>query len=219
MNLPQNAVSLQQGTIGPGYAKKGAQNPRPGNSGHNKVQTSYGSNAVGKPYRSTKEPVGFLERYDDGMTVFVCISGVITALLAFFTFTGKWVSLESPFFNLQLSLLEVSEASKSIAGITQYFDSDTTSTLGLISLASTVSFWILLLGAIASLVISVLILISPKIEFLVFIPAFIITAFAVIGIVFTAAPIFASQDLGFMPIPISMLIIAGVPAGVIKFIG
>jgi hypothetical protein len=163
---------------------------------------------------------GFLDRYDDGgMTIFACISAIVTAAIALFTFTKDWVSFQSDFFSGKLTLLETSEASKELAGVAQYYSSDVASTYSAISLASTASYWILLIGAIVAIIVSLLILVAPKAEVVIFILYIVIIAFAVIGLVFTAAPILLSQYLGFMPIPLVMLIVAGIPAVVLKFLG
>jgi hypothetical protein len=164
---------------------------------------------------------GYLDRYDDGgVSVFACVSGIITAILALIFVAGKWVSLQVDAigFSQKLSLLEVSDVTKSIANVTQYFDADSTSILHVISLASTVAYWILLIGAIVSIIVSVLILIFPNAEVVLFIPFVIIIAFAVIGLAFTAVPIIFSQYFGILPIPIIMTIVAGIPAIILKFL-
>jgi hypothetical protein len=164
---------------------------------------------------------GFLDRYDDGgMTVFVCVSGIIASITAFFTFSKNWVSVSTPFGqDMESTLLEVSGLSKTLSGVTQYFDPQAASTLNAISLVSTASYWALLLGAIALILVSLIILIAPKAEIVVFIPAVVITAFAIIGLVFTALPVLAGQYMHFTPVPLAMLIISGIPAAVFRFLG
>jgi len=165
---------------------------------------------------------GFLERYEDGgVTMFVCIAGIVTAIVALLTFSQQWVSIEMFSVNQKLTLLDVAGLSSQYSGATQMYDAFTgaglTSTLGLISLAASVSYWILLIGGIVSIIVSVIILIWPKSELLVFIPAYITIAFAIIGAVFTFIPLF-TNGLGFMPIPLLMLIVAGIPGAINKFL-
>jgi len=161
---------------------------------------------------------GFLDRYEDGgMTLFVCLAGIVTAVVALLTFSQNWVSVNLLLYHGQLTLPQVSHLSSIIGGVTRYFDSGTASMYGLISIAADVSYWILLIGGILALAVSAAILIWPKAEIVIFIPAYTTIAFAIIGAVFTIVPLL-TNGLGFMPIPLVMLIVAGIPAAVIRFI-
>jgi hypothetical protein len=164
----------------------------------------------------------FLDRYDDGrMTLFICVAGIITSIIAFCTFSKIWVVFHNPFFGeARLTLLGFSSTTKELASVTQYFSADATGTYTILSLIATASHWLLLFGAIASIIASLAALISPKAEVPGNIVNYIcVTAFAVIGLVFTAVPIVWSQYFSFTPIPLIMLIFAGIPAVVMRFLG
>ena len=186
-------------------------------SPHSKPQVAYTSTTS----PSTPAPKSYTERYDDGpLVIFTCIAGIITSLLAFFTLSGTWVSLKLySSYSVSYPLRGFSALAKDLSSVMQYFDSSATTGLNIMSLAASISYWILLLGAIVSLAISLIILATPKAQPLVFIPYIIIIAFAVIGLVFTAPMLLMSQYIGVCAIPIVMLVIAGIPAVVLRLLG
>jgi uncharacterized membrane protein len=109
--------------------------------------------------------------------------------------------------------LEVSEFADALGSVTAYFDSEATKTLQAVSLVATLSYWVLLLGSILMIAIAVLLFVTPKAEApALAICSIVTTAFAVIGLVFTAAPLLMGDYLSFTPLPIVMLIFAGIPA-------
>jgi len=159
---------------------------------------------------------GFFDRYEEGgLVLFVCLAGIITAIIALCTFSGEWVSIEWMFISESLTLPQISDLTNQMSGFAGIYDSGTASTLGLISLAASVSYWVLLIGAIISLIVCGLMLIWPPAEILFFIPSFIVIAFAVIGGAFTLIPLFTDW-LGVMPIPVIMLVVSGVPAFILR---
>jgi len=148
-----------------------------------------------------------------------CIAGIVLSILALCTFSGKWVTLKLGIFGTyKLSLPEFSKEASSLASLTQYFDSNATAGLKFMSTAATLSYWVLLLGALVAIVVSVTILLNPKFEKLSFITYVLIIAFAVIGLVFTAPMVFESGYFGVTALPIVMLICAGLPAVVLKMV-
>jgi len=161
-------------------------------------------------------------RYDSGgFSVGVYIYGIILAIIALATFNEKWVLMKMSMFGgaEEMSFLQIAEVSKSMAEMMQYFSADTTSTLSLISFGATASHFILFLGGITMLAISVFALIKPEIEEVAFlINSILVRAFAVIGAIFVALPILQSDDFAIMPIPIIMVIITGVPAVIIHYL-
>jgi len=176
---------------------------------------------VGKADTDKNMAEMIFNRYEDSLVTFLtCIAGIVTSLLAFFTFRGTWVVFNIGLFGgaQKYSLLEFSNAMNQYSGITQYFDAGTTSGLGIMATVATVSYWILIIGAVVSLLVSILILVNPKVEIVVFVPYFIIIAFAVIGLVFTGAMVLLSGYFSATPIPIVMLIIAGIPAVILRFL-
>ena len=168
------------------------------------------------------EEEGFLDRYEDGgLTVGICVYGIILSIITLATCNGKWISMKMSMFggSEEMTLLQASTASKNFAGLTQYFSADMTSTLSLVAFGATASFFILLLGGIAMLILSGIVLIKPTIDAVAFfINSILIRAFGIIGAIFVALPILQNDDFGFMPIPIVMVIIAGIPAVIIHFV-
>jgi hypothetical protein len=163
----------------------------------------------------------FLDRYEEGgMAIIGCVSGIIVSIISFITFTGRWVVFDVPYGGTYGStLLEFSDITKSIAGVTKFFASDATTVYSVMSLISKLSFWVLLIGAIIMLIAAIAVLISPKVEVLGFICIWIsVMALAVIGLIFTAAPLVLGEYFSFTPIPLVMLIFAGIPAAVMKFL-
>lgn len=164
---------------------------------------------------------GFAERYKEGTgTVFAGMAGIVVGLIALFTFSGTWVSLK-PLLgfgaNIPYTLLEASEYASALSSVTAYFDSDATTTFRAISMVTTISHWVLLLGGILIIATSILLFIYPKAEGPVLAICAVVTiAFAIIGLVFTAAPILMGDYLGFTPLPIVVLIVAGIPAVVYR---
>ena len=163
---------------------------------------------------------GYMDKYEDGgVTVMTCITGIVLSILALCTFSGKWVTLKLGIFGTyKLSLLEFSKEASSLASIAQYFDSDATTGLKFMSTAATLSYWVLLLGALVAIVVSVMILLNPKFEKLSFITYVLIIAFAITGLVFTAPMVFESAYFGVTALPIVMLVCAGLPAVILKMV-
>jgi hypothetical protein len=159
-------------------------------------------------------------RYEAGaFTVFGVVSGIVTSLFALFTLKRTWVSIDLDFLgSSEMNLLEFSKMTKDISAFTQYFSKDTTNVLGIASFVATASYWILLIGAIVSIIISIIVLISPKAEMIILLTYIIICAFAIIGVLFTVFPIIY-DPVSFTPIPIVMAVIAGIPALIFKFLG
>jgi hypothetical protein len=141
------------------------------------------------------------------------ISGLVTALVVLFTASGNWVSLQLPLVGSQtLSLSQVADYSGLMGGVAMYIDAGVGSGLQIVSLVAAVSVVVLYAGAIALIVLSVLTLLSRKeerCEIFCGIMGWVGTAIAIVGLVFVAAPIFVSV-LGFMPIPLIVLVVAGI---------
>lgn len=160
---------------------------------------------------------GFAERYKKGRsTLFAGVAGIVVGLIALLTFSGAWVSLK-PLLgfgaNISYTLLETSEYAGVLGSVTAYFDSDMTTTFRAISIVATISHWVLLLGGILMIAASILLFVYPKAEGLALgTCAVVSTAFAIIGLAFTVAPILVGDYLSFTPLPIVMLICAGIPA-------
>ena len=163
---------------------------------------------------------GYMDRYEDGgVTVLTCITGIVLSILALCTYSGKWVTLKLGFFGFyKLSLSEFSKEAKSLASVTQYFSSDVTIGLKFMSTAATLAYWVLLLGALVAIVVSIMILLNPKLEKLSLITYLLIIAFAVTGLVFTVPMVFMSDYFGVAALPIVMLICAGLPAMILKMV-
>jgi len=190
--------------------------------GASTLNYSFEQKTIGDRLKAKNGSPGFMDRYEDGaMVVFTCIAGILTALLALFTFSKEWVTVKIPIFQSTYSftLQDFSDVSKSLSGIMQYFDSGAASGLNIMATAASLSYWVLLLGAILSLVVSLVILASPKSEKLIAIPYIVIVAFAIIGLIFTAPMIFMSEYIAVSGLPITMLIVSGIPAVVLRLIG
>jgi len=213
----QAYASYSSQKIGPGIRKAGANNP--GVRRHTNIAGNIKSKVLGTKQALTPGS-GYLDRYEyGGETLFVCLSGIIISIIALISFNGNWVSLKMPFGGTQgFSLLQVSALTKDIAGFTVFFSPEYTGTLGLVSLFAVLSFFILLIGSIVMLILSVIALLRPAAEAVALVAnSLLIRVFAVIALVFMACPILGGGLLGFAPIPLLMLIVAGIPAAIIHF--
>ena len=162
-----------------------------------------------------------MDRYKDGsVIVFTCIAGMVAPIVAFLTLFGNWVTLKMPFHlgAPRFHLLEFANASKKTANVIQYFSSNVAAELNIMSLAATISYWVLIIGGVISLVVSLMILFAPKTEVLIFIPYVVIIAFAVIGLIFVVPMIITPGTIGVTAIPIVFLLVTCIPAVILRLL-